>query len=74
MDALDYQLFNKKLRELSTLIQRVAVSRGCIMVDLELKYKGFGKYHDGLHPTVEGQDGSLNVLWMNYKGRKHATG
>jgi hypothetical protein len=25
------------------------------LVDLELKYKGFGKYHDELHPTVEGQ-------------------
>jgi hypothetical protein len=34
----------------------VAKSRGCNLVDLELKYNGFGKYHDGLYPTVEGQE------------------
>jgi len=55
-DSVDYQLVNEQLRELSILIRRAADVRGCNLVDLELKYKGFGKYHDGLHPTVEGQE------------------
>lgn len=38
------------------LIRSVADGKGCTLVDLELKYKGFGKYHDGIHPTVEGQE------------------
>lgn len=55
-ETVDYQLVNEKLRELSMLIRCVADGKGCTLVDLELKYKRFGKYHDGLHPTVEGQE------------------
>jgi acyl-CoA thioesterase I len=54
-ESVDYQLVNEKLRELSMLIRLTSKVRGCALVDLELKYKGFGKYIDGLHPTVEGQ-------------------
>jgi acyl-CoA thioesterase I len=54
--AVDYQGVNGKLSELSVLIRCTADARGCNLVDLELKYKGFGKYHDGIHPTVEGQE------------------
>lgn len=54
-DKVDYQLVNEKLKELSILIRSLAAVKGCKLVDLELKYKGFGIYHDGLHPTVEGQ-------------------
>ncbi len=53
--AVDYQSVNKKLSELSNLIRNLCEGKGCALVDLELKYKGFEKYHDGLHPTVEGQ-------------------
>lgn len=53
--GVDYLLVNEKLKEFSGLIRRVALAKGCKLVDLELKYNGFGKYHDGLHPTVEGQ-------------------
>lgn len=55
-EIVDYQLVNEKLSELSMLIRILADGKGCTLVDLELKYKGFGKYHDGIHPTVEGQD------------------
>jgi len=55
-EMADYELVNEKLRELSMLIRSVAKGKGCTLVDLELKYKGFGKYHDGIHPTVEGQE------------------
>jgi acyl-CoA thioesterase I len=55
-ESVDYKYVNEKLRELSELIRRVAEVRGCTLVDLELKYKGFGKYHDGIHPTVLGQE------------------
>jgi acyl-CoA thioesterase I len=55
-ESIDYQLVNEKLNELSKLIRSIAVGKGCTLVDLELKYKGFGKYHDGIHPTVEGQE------------------
>jgi acyl-CoA thioesterase I len=60
--AVDYQLVNEKLGELSMLIRCAAAARGCKLVDLELKYKGFGKYHDGIHPTVEGQEWIAQVI------------
>jgi len=54
-ESVDYQHVNEELSALSILIRSTANAKGCNLVDLELKYKGFGKYHDGLHPTVEGQ-------------------
>jgi acyl-CoA thioesterase I len=54
-NQVDYLNVNQKLSELSNLIRNLCEGKGCTLVDLELKYKGFGKYHDGLHPTVEGQ-------------------
>lgn len=54
--AVDYNLVNQKLSALSALIRNTAAARGCALVDLELKYKRFGRYQDGLHPTVEGQE------------------
>ena len=37
-------------------IRDLAAKGTCTLVDLELKYKGFAKYVDGIHPTVEGQE------------------
>jgi acyl-CoA thioesterase I len=54
--AVDYYAVNRKLEELGELIRQTSDAKGCTVVDLGLKYKGFGKYHDGLHPTVEGQE------------------
>jgi len=54
-EPADYREVNRKLSQLSELIRVAASRKGCTLVDLELKYKGFGKYQDGLHPTVEGQ-------------------
>lgn len=54
--TVDYQLVNQQLSQLGDLIRQASYSKGCTVVDLGLKYKGFGKYHDGLHPTVEGQE------------------
>jgi len=72
--SVDYQLVNQKLSELSTLIRSTATARGCAMVDLGLKYIRFGKYHDGLHPTVEGQEWIAQCIIEELLGEKnHAT-
>jgi acyl-CoA thioesterase I len=71
---VDYKEVNYKLSELSTLIRSAASARGCAMVDLGLKYMGFGNYHDGLHPTVEGQEWIAQWIIEELLGEKnHAT-
>lgn len=48
-----------------------ATARGCTMVDLGLKYIRFGKYHDGLHPTVEGQQWIAQCIIEELLGEKN---
>jgi len=70
-ESVDYQAVNQKLSELSTLIRTAAITRGCAMVDLGLKYIRFGKYHDGLHPTVDGQDWIAQCIIEELLGEKN---
>jgi len=70
-ESVDYQVVNQKLSELSTLIRSAAIARGCAMVDLGLKYIGFGKYHDGLHPTSEGQEWIAQCIIEELLGEKN---
>lgn len=72
--AVDYTAVNLHLSQLSELIRNTAATKGCALVDLELKYKRFGKYHDGLHPTVEGQEWIAQCIIEELLGeRNHAT-
>lgn len=71
---VDYRMVNQQLTELGKLILQAADSKGCTVIDLGLKYKGFGKYHDGLHPTVEGQEWIAQCIITEILGEKnHAT-
>lgn len=72
--SVDYRLVNRQLSELGKLILQASDTKGCTVVDLGLKYKGFGKYHDGLHPTVEGQAWIAQSIISEILGEKnHAT-
>jgi lysophospholipase L1-like esterase len=54
--GIDYRDVNARLEVLSQGIRGLAADGTCGLVDLELKYKGFGKFVDGIHPTEEGQE------------------
>lgn len=72
--GVDYHLVNEKLKQLSHFIRSTAKAKGCKLVDLELKYNGFGKYHDGLHPTIAGQEWIAQCIIEEIQGEKrHGT-
>ncbi len=59
---VDYYKVNQQLEELGELIKGEINDQSIIFLDLQEMYKGFVKsvgsekaFHDGLHPTVEGQ-------------------
>lgn len=50
----DYNEVNGKLSELAEMIREYGSMNSCKVVDLEVEYKKFAEFHDGIHPTVEG--------------------
>lgn len=70
---IDYHRVNEQLMELSNLIKEYGKSKEIIVLDLQEVYRVFegekgteNVFHDGLHPTVEGQafiaESLLNVF------------
>lgn len=68
--GIDYRAVNAKLEALSEGIRRLAAEGTCGLVDLELKYKGFGKFVDGIHPTEEGQESLARWIAEVLNGEK----
>lgn len=68
--GIDYHAVNAKLEALSEGIRRLAAEGTCGLVDLELKYKGFGKFVDGIHPTEEGQESLARWIAEVLNGEK----
>lgn len=61
--GVDYVAVNQRLSVLSRGIREMAEPGSCVLVDLELQYKGFDKFVDGIHPTEEGQE--LIARWIS---------
>lgn len=70
----DYERVNEELAKLADLIRAAAATKSCTVLDLGVEYKRFGKYHDGLHPTVEGQEWIARFIIEEILGeKKHET-
>ncbi len=61
--GVDYSIVNEKLALLGELMKAGARDKiSCKVIDLAVKYRKFGKFHDGIHPTAEGQRYIANIV------------
>lgn len=56
-DISAYEQVNEQLKELSQELRSLCESdknQNSLFIDIQKFYAGYAKYHDGVHPTVEG--------------------
>lgn len=62
VEGTDYEKVNEQLVDLRGKLIEACKDFGFKYIDLQEKYKEFGKLEDGLHPTVEGYEFIAHII------------